>query len=200
MKNQTIDYYNKNAREYINLTREVSSENRQQMLLKYLHPSAYILDLGCGSGKDSKSFIDKGYQVYSLDGSEQMAKLASDYIGKEVVCKKIEEINFQEEFDAIYASASLLHIPRKNQRKVFLKLVNALKKNGYLYVNYKYGEFEGIREGRYYTDYTFEAFKEFIKEIEELKIVESEICMDELGRGNNWINIILKKMSRLAHF
>lgn len=193
MLNETLDYYNKNAKEYIELTREVSSNGREKFLLKHLKPNAYILDLGCGSGKDSKSFIEQGYRVYALDGSEEMAKLASEYIGQEVVCQNIEEINFKEEFDAIYASASMLHIPRKKQRDILLRLMNALKKNGYLYVNYKYGEFEGMRDGRYYTDYTLELFQELIGNIDGLTIVENEISIDELGRSNSWINIVLKK-------
>ena len=193
MINETIDYYNKNAKQYIELTREVSSEDREEMLLKYLQPGAYILDVGCGSGKDSKSLIEKGYKVCSIDGSEQMAKLASKYIGREVICKRIENIEFQEEFDAIYASAVLLHIPRKEQKSVLEKLAKAVKKNGYLYINYKHGEFEGIRDERYYTDYTIELFEGLIKSIKNLKLIEYKIMIDELGRGNNWLNIILKK-------
>lgn len=185
MINETIDYYNKNAKQYIELTREVSSEDREEMLLKYLQPGAYILDVGCGSGKDSKSLIEKGYKVCSIDGSEQMAKLASKYIGREGICNSTA--------DAIYASAVLLHIPRKEQKSVLEKLAKAVKKNGYLYINYKHGEFEGIRDGRYYTDYTIELFEGLIKSIKNLKLIEYKIMIDELGRGNNWLNIILKK-------
>lgn len=58
--NKTLDYYNQHADEFVLDTAAVEFEEKQNMLLKYLKPGAHILDLGCGSGRDSKAFIQKG--------------------------------------------------------------------------------------------------------------------------------------------
>ena len=193
MEDVTIKYYNKNAKEYIDLTRDTAKETRELKFIKYLKKDSYILDLGCGSGKASKFFMNNGYRVCALDASIELAKLTSEYLGQQVICKRMEEIDFNNEFDGIYASASLLHIPKNKQKEVLKKLTQALKENGYMYVNYKYGNFEGIRDGRYYSDFTMEEIEKIIEQIRQLKIIEKFIIEDELGRGNKWINLIMKK-------
>lgn len=59
--NKTLEYYNQYAEEFALNTISVEFEKQQDMLLKYLKPGAHILDLGCGSGRDSKVFLQKGY-------------------------------------------------------------------------------------------------------------------------------------------
>lgn len=117
MEDVTINYYNKNAQEYIDLTRDTAKETRELKFIKYFAKDSYILDLGCGSGKASKFFMNNGYRVCALDASVELAKLTSEYLGQQVICKRMEEIDFNSEFDGIYASASLLHIPKINKKK-----------------------------------------------------------------------------------
>ena len=61
--NKTLEYYNKNAVHFISDTVAVDFQDKQNMLLNYLKPGEHILDFGCGSGRDSKAFIQKGYQL-----------------------------------------------------------------------------------------------------------------------------------------
>lgn len=73
--NQTITYYNQNAEEYFNKTVNVSMQALYDQFEAYLNPGDKILDLGCGSGRDSKYFLSKGYEVVSVDGSIEMCRL-----------------------------------------------------------------------------------------------------------------------------
>ena len=76
----------------------------------YLKSGDKILDLGCGSGRDSKYFLSKGYDVVSVDGSIEICRLAEKYIGKYVRNIFFDELDYVNEFDAVWASASLLHV------------------------------------------------------------------------------------------
>ena len=81
------------------------------------------------------------------------------------------------------------------------KIERALKDNGILYVSFKYGTFEGERNGRYFTDMTMERLEDCLKEASEmnggreLKVIESRITGDvRPGRENEkWLNVILRK-------
>ena len=79
MNNNTINYYNKHAKSFIQTTRSVDFTSIQNKFLSYLPPEASILDFGCGSGRDTKYFLKQNYNVTAIDGSEAICKEASKY-------------------------------------------------------------------------------------------------------------------------
>ena len=192
---KTLEYYNQCAKDYNELTLNIEFEHKREMLLKYLKSKAHILDLGCGSGRDSKAFLQKGYQVTAVDGSQELCKIASENIGQEVICQLFHELEETNTYDGVWACASLLHLPTDELKKVIQKVEQSLKKGGYFYASFKYGEFEGERDGRYFNDFTEESFKNLLAEFPNLKIQEVEVTTDVIpGRENvSWLNIIMKK-------
>ncbi|MBS6601949.1 MAG: class I SAM-dependent methyltransferase [Clostridium sp.] len=194
--NKTIEYYNKNVELFVSSTKDVEFNKMQNMLLKYLKKGDYILDLGCGSGRDSKAFLEKGFKVVSVDGSEKLCNIASSYIGQEVIFTTFQNFKSDIKFNGIWACASLLHLPYKDLKEVIKNLRNNLKEEGYFYLSFKYGEFEGERNGRYFTNMTEKKFRNLIKDILEYEIVEEKITSDaRKGREEEkWLNIILKKV------
>ena len=64
----TIDYYNQNAKNFIENTQNVDMHLAQDKFLQLLDSQSSILDFGCGSGRDTKLFLEKGYQVTATDG------------------------------------------------------------------------------------------------------------------------------------
>jgi SAM-dependent methyltransferase len=150
----------------------------------YLPDNAHILDLGCGSGRDSKTFIQKGYTVTAIDGSKELCKLACEYIEQDVICKEFTEIDYINKFDGVWACASLLHLPSNELKQTFHKIKIALKNNGHFYTCFKYGEREEWRDGRYFNDMTESKLQQFIIDFEVVELFR---------KNNKWINIILKK-------
>lgn len=81
---KTIKYYNEYAKQFAENTANVEFRHMQNLFLDKLQEGAYILDFGCGSGRDTKYFLEQGYQVDAIDGSAELCKLASELTGIEV--------------------------------------------------------------------------------------------------------------------
>lgn len=191
----TIDYYNQNAKNFIENTQNVDMHLAQDKFLQLLDSQSSILDFGCGSGRDTKYFLEKGYHVTATDGSAELCKLASAFTGIEVKEMLFQELDDINKYDGIWACSSILHLPKKELFPVLRKMCIALKSAGVIYSSFKYGDFEGERNGRYFTDFTEDAFRDFIKDIPELTIEDHWITSDvRPGRGNEkWLNLIIRK-------
>ena len=195
MGDKTLDYYNQNADTFAAGTVSVDFKETQDRFLSRLQVGGYILDFGCGSGRDTKYFLENGMKVDAMDGSEELCKIASKYTGIEVQHKLFQELNEYEKYDGIWACSSILHLPKDELKLVFSRMLAAIKVDGIIYTSFKYSEFEGERNGRYFTDFTIETFIEFIQDIEYLKLEEYWITGDvRPGRGEEkWLNLILQK-------
>ena len=194
MNEKTIDYYNINAESFVNQTVIVDFKETQDRFLNCLKGNK-ILDFGCGSGRDTKYFLDKGYDVTAIDGSEELCKKASDYTGIEVKHLYFQELQEVETYDGIWACSSILHLNKIELKDVFIRMQDALTTDGIIYTSFKYGDFEGERNGRYFIDFTLDAFKTFLRDINGLTIIDNWITSDvRPGRGEEkWLNLILKK-------
>lgn len=191
----TIKYYNSYAQRFVEDTQAVNFERSQISFAQKIISKAHILDFGCGSGRDTKYFLDHGYTVDAIDGSEEMCKLASEYTGIPVKHMLFQQLDVQEKYDGIWACASILHLPLQELESVLNKMVKALKPQGIIYTSFKYGTFEGERNGRYFTDMTEEAFAALLEKVIALSLEEQWISDDvRPGRGDEkWLNLILRK-------
>lgn len=191
----TLDYYNQNAKKFITGTISVDFGTIQNRFLDKLHPGAEILDYGCGSGRDTKYFLEQGCKVTAIDGSQELCKLASEYTGIQVKHMLFRDLDEKEAYDGIWACSSILHVPANELQDIIKKMANALRAHGIIYTSFKYGTFEGERNGRYFTDMTEETFAKLIQDMDELEIEEQWITSDvRPGRGEEkWLNLILRK-------
>lgn len=146
-KERTISYYNENAEAFCEGTRAADMSETRGRFLRYVKPGGLILDAGCGSGRDSKYFLEHGYRVVAMDASEEICRLASEYLGQAVECRRFEEITEKEIYDGIWACASLLHVPYAELPETIAKLGEALVDGGVLYASFKYGREEKMRMG-----------------------------------------------------
>lgn len=194
MNNKTLDYYNQNADQFVKGTVSVDFKKIQDKFLETLSGKR-ILDFGCGSGRDTKYFIEAGFEVVATDGSEELCKSASEYTGIAVKQMFFQELDEIDRYDGIWACSSILHLSKRELIDVFVRMISALCQNGIIYTSFKYGTFEGERNGRFFTDFTIETFEDFIKVIRNISIEDYWITGDvRPGREEEqWLNLILRK-------
>lgn len=193
--NSTLEYYNRNITKFIHDTVAVDFAVTQEKFLRELKTETCILDFGCGSGRDTKYFLEHGYQVTATDGSIELCKAAGKYTGIPIKHMLFQELDETEIYDGIWACSSILHLSLPELEDVFHRMATALKEGGIIYTSFKYGTYEGERNGRYFTDMTEDKFSVFLQNIKELEIEEQWVTSDvRPGRGDEkWLNIILRK-------
>lgn len=192
---KTLEYYNHSAELFRKDTADVNFSDIQDRFLSYLDPGSLILDFGCGTGRDSRYFLKKGYRVEAIDGSEEMVRIAREISGLDVRQMLFQELDEEDRYDGIFACASILHVSYSELPDIFCRMIRALKNNGVLYVSFKYGDFEGEVKGRYFTYLKEDRFLELVKEYSNLEIMEEYISSDvRPGREDEkWLNVFLRK-------
>ena len=197
-KDFTIEYYNNEADRFFESTVSVDFSKIQEQFLKYVKPGGRILDLGCGSGRDSRAFLERGYEVVAVDGSRELAKIAGAYIGQKVIVADFREFEPEGTFDGIWACASLLHLPKGEIAAVMRQMAAHLAEGGCFYASFKYGEFQGERNGRHFTDMTEESFKVLLREAPGLIIEELFTSGDVRANreSEKWLNVLMRKSGR----
>jgi len=195
MENQTLEYYDKNAMDFFERTVNIDMSSLYKRFEAYLKLNAHIMDLGCGSGRDSKYFLSRGYHVTAVDGSEQLCQLASAVIGQEVLHLRFCDLDFHEEFDAVWACAALLHVEKDQMTAVLQRIFRSIKPGGVLYASYKYGDTQRIKDNRLFNDYMEMDLEMLFSGIDDAVVKEWWISGDmRVERKNEgWLNVVVGK-------
>ena len=194
----SIDYYNRYAVPYYEETVDVSMEEVMKPFVELLPENAEVLDLGCGSGRDTIALGEKGFYVTPMDGSEEMCKLAEVNTDEEVLQMTFEEMDFDDVFDGIWACASLVHLTEDEREETLGKLVKALKREGILYFSVHKGDRDGIYNGRYFRDYTRKELYGLMEKFSELDLIDIWTTQDvRPGKTDKlWLNVLARKVER----
>lgn len=190
----TKNYYNKQAVEFIENTFNVDMSNIYEPFLEYVPQGGKILDVGCGSGRDALYFKNVGLVVDAFDYSESLVKLAKEKTGLDIQHKSFYDLDIVNEYDGIWACASLLHCERDRLSEVMQKIIKSLKEKGVCYVSFKYGDQDRTKDGRSFTDLNDEQAQELLDNFENIKLLKQWITTDNRpNRQERWLNIIFKK-------
>lgn len=193
--NTTIAYFDQNAERCFADAFTITERTNQDHFLSYLRPDGTILDFGCGSGRDAAYFRAQGFEVVPTDGSREMCRLASEYLGIPVRVLEFNELDDEDRYDGIYASASVMHLEYERLLEVFPKMARALREGGILYVSFKYGETDGYLGKRYYTNMTEDRLAKTLERFPRLAVVEQGIFGNEHpGQPDfRWLYAYLRK-------
>ncbi|HRO79434.1 MAG TPA: class I SAM-dependent methyltransferase [Acinetobacter towneri] len=191
---KTIDYYNTHASQFAESTFNVDMEILYQPFLEHLPSTARILDLGCGSGRDSLAFKKKGYEVNACDYSEELVKKAHELTGINVQHQSFYDLDKVERYDGIWACASLLHCERDRLTEVLQKMLCALKPNGVIYMSFKYGDSDREKDGREFTDLNEVQAEALLRQFNNATSIKQWITVDQRpDRQEQWLNLLWKK-------
>lgn len=239
---ENLSYYEKNADAYaakfdgfdLSLLRSrfINAVNKDasKRALIYGSKPPTLLEAGCGTGRDTAAFIVAGFIVTAFDLSpamvrrcnrrirelkksldEQIARRASSSVCDE---KAFDEVRYRNEFDAVWASASLLHIPKRDLPNAMQRLVQSIKRDGVMFMSFKYGIGEAEYDSRHYSYFRRRELKNILNKIAHTTIVDMWLTdhngqpLSRLGtleaalqltnerKSRCWINVIIKKSLR----
>jgi 2-polyprenyl-3-methyl-5-hydroxy-6-metoxy-1,4-benzoquinol methylase len=191
----SIEYYNKYAAKIYEDTVDMDVTDLMHQFLKELEEGDTILDLGCGSGRDSLIMYDMGYDVTPLDASEEMCKLAEIHTGLDVLQMTYEDMEFEDVFDGIWACNSLIHVPKNEMPEILCRICDALCSRGVLYLSVEKGDFEGFRGERYFCDYTMESLTAMVERTGLFEIIKTWETEDVRASHPDtmWVNMLARK-------
>jgi SAM-dependent methyltransferase len=146
----TLQFYRRNAEAYAGWAKAPST--RLAAFLGRLPPGGSILELGCGAGNHSAEMLARGFVVRATDGSPEMAEIAARRLNHPVEAMLFDQLDDEDAYDGVWASACLLHVPREELAGILARIHRALKGGGVFYASYKVGEGDGRDSlGRYYN-------------------------------------------------
>jgi 2-polyprenyl-3-methyl-5-hydroxy-6-metoxy-1,4-benzoquinol methylase len=192
----SINYYNQYAETYIKSTFRADMSLILEQFVQHIPSGGRILDLGCGSGRDSLWFKSRGYSIIALDGSESMIQHCKKYLlADEMVHSRFETYHTDLKFDGIWACASLLHISRDALPQLIQKYVGYLNPHGVFFMSFKSGKEDTIVDGRTFTNFTKETLSRLLSKVHLIDIVTFIHTQDvrEEREKERWISVIVKK-------
>jgi SAM-dependent methyltransferase len=195
----TQKYYDAHAQSYFDLTLRINMSAVYNRFLRYVPAHGRILDAGSGSGRDTLAFVERGYQVDAFDASAALCALSTRMTGVQARVLRFQEFESLPRYDAIWACASLLHVPKDELPDAIRRLIAALKPGGAMYVSFKHGAGERISEdGRFFIDLDEPALRQLFSAFSCLKLAEVWVSIGEgAHRGRDeWINAIALKTSK----
>lgn len=196
-----LDYYNDKADDFIKRTVDLDMTYLYDRFLKYVGDGERILDIGCGSGRDSRYFMSQGYDVYAHDGSEAMVRQARSFIGDRAVMSLFHEFDPVAlygkplAFDAMWACASLLHVPENELTQVVDGYLEFLQETGVFFMSFKENEENFTKDERSFTCFTEERLIEWLDELAHVEVLEvfHTLSVKEHAPDEKWISAIARK-------
>jgi SAM-dependent methyltransferase len=167
--------------------------------LRRLSPGARILEIGCGSGRDAEAMIKAGFDVEPTDGTPEIALEAEKRLSRKVRVMRFHKLDSNEGYDAVWANASLLHVPRPALPHILGLIFKALEPGGLHFATYKSGGAEGRDDhGRFYNYLERAEVLDLYHAVApwEVEDIFEYVADGYMGKRSPWVAIAVRKPDR----
>lgn len=202
----TLDHYDRTAERYAEVNHGLESAGVDRAhFLAHLRAQGLpadrplrLLDAGSGSGRDTLAFQAEGFEVDAFDGSAAMAAVSTRLTGRPTRVMRFEALDLpSDHYDAIWAMASLLHVPRPALAGTLVALGAALRPGGLLFASFKHGNAERVdaRDGRMFTDLDEAGVAQLLAATTGFEAVATAHRDPPSGQTNAapWFSVILRR-------
>jgi ubiquinone/menaquinone biosynthesis C-methylase UbiE len=197
----TVESYNETAEQYAKKVEDLHPKEKAERFLAQVPPGGLILDIGCGPGRDAKIFAEQGYQTIGIDPAKRMLELARGTLPGAIFEEgRAERLEFLDGiFDGVWASASLLHLPKRDLPGALAEIRRVIKVGSPVYLSLINGEHEGLRDSHTYGNQKFWSFygqeevEKHLKEANFRNIWKATHTLNDLYHQNPWMFFICKK-------
>lgn len=179
-------------------TIHVDRKELYEQFLAEIPRKGNILDIACGTGRDTSAFRKMGYKVVLIDAVSNMVEATSKLTGQSAFLVRFDEFAFENEFDGVWASGSLLHVSRADLALTFSRIARVLRQDGVLYTSFKHGDSERIGGTRFFNDMNEPLLRQCLDknvELQPFRIWTTEDARPE-RRGEKWLNVIVRKTTQ----
>ena len=188
------DYYQKNYKAYHEKTFSIDPSSFLAPLARRLPAEVFIMDVGCGSGRDLLWMKKRGFEVIGFERSSELAELAGENVGCEVIEGDFETYDFSAILvDAVMLIGALVHVPHERFSEVFKNITSAIPKNGSVLITLKEGSGDRTdADGRIF--YLWEAPK--ARELFDtlgFKVCDFSTSVSKTGSDDFWLSYVLDK-------
>lgn len=196
---ETINYYDDNAREW---SEKHGMDGKNLMFDHFMRllfqkvPDGRILEVGTGHGGDAKKLIEHygAEKFVGCDPSAGLLKIAKQRNpGAKFTDDTVYSLNFPDNyFDAFWASAVLIHLPKNKLETAMNNLYRTLRTGGYGFISVLEGDADmhNSRPGRFYSLWKETEFKKSLKssgfEVEAFERIET--------KASPWLLFLVKKV------
>ncbi len=188
------DFYQKEYKAYHEKTFSIDPSSFLEPLVIKLPAEAFILDVGCGSGRDLLWMKKQGFEAIGIERSPGLAQLAREEVGCEVIEGDFETYDFSLFLvDAIMLVGALVHVPYERFSKVFENITSAISKHGMVLISLKEGsEVRTDSDGR--TFYLWQDQK--VRRVFDtlgFAVCDVSKSVSKTGSNDVWMSYVLDK-------
>lgn len=195
MRDPTSDWYSSNAAAFCERTFAIDMDHVHRRFLRYMPLRGRILDVGCGSGRDSRRFVELGYSVDARDRSQEIAEEARRLTGLTVRVEDVLQLEDRDSFDGVWACAMLIHLRDHEFDEAIFRLTRALRLGGVLYISLKQSERRNPSDARDFHLWIPEEASRRIHSFGRLQPLEAWSTEEGPPKETRWINLISRRTS-----